>query len=139
MFFRNRDDPQQRSFPFETIAFRSAKMSASSIKCVVSKITWKNMMHRHEGWVIHQYSIRTAYETNFTQVRQTINIFHIKNLNFLAHLAFLTALQQTPKLPARVSINPSCWLVQKYKLWVSNQSYSYWQFPLLSTYKGKFK
>lgn len=39
LFLRNIDEPQHLTQPFDITAIRSAKISASSIKCVVSKIT----------------------------------------------------------------------------------------------------
>lgn len=39
LFFRNRELPQHLSLPLLITAFLSAKISASSMKCVVSNIT----------------------------------------------------------------------------------------------------
>ena len=40
LFFKNKEEPQQTNRPFLTNALRSAKISASSIKWVVSRITF---------------------------------------------------------------------------------------------------
>lgn len=43
LFLRNMDEPQHLTQPFDITAIRSAKISASSIKCVVSSITFANV------------------------------------------------------------------------------------------------
>ena len=47
------------------------------------------------------------------------------------HFACLSLLEHVPKMPTTVGINPSCWLVKKYKPRVADQGDSYTEFSFL--------